>query len=112
VEWTLIDFNNQSFQPLLIIANFLVQFLQIYHFQDGNGRMSRIFTNLLILQADYAYMPYLFHGKIVKDKKPEYYLALRQSQKTFKTGEKSIVSWLEIFLDVTLHQSIMAPDLF
>lgn len=112
VEWTQIAFNNQSFHPLLIIANFLVQFLQIHPFQDGNGRMSRILTNLLMLQAGYAYMPYVSHEKIVEDNKPEYYLALRQSQKTFKTGQESIVSWLEFFLDVSLHQSKMALDLF
>lgn len=112
VEWTQIAFNNQSFHPILIIANFLVQFLQIHPFQDGNGRISRILTNLLMLQAGYAYMPYVSHEKIVEDNKPEYYLALRQSQKTFKTDQESIVSWIEFFLDVTLHQSEMALDLF
>ena len=112
VEWTQIAFNNQSFHPLLIIANFLVQFLQIHPFQDGNGRISRILTNLLMLQAGYAYMPYVSHEKIVEDNKPEYYLALRQSQKTFNTDQESIVPWLEFFLDVSLHQSKMALDLF
>lgn len=112
VEWTQIAFNNQSFHPILIIANFLVQFLQIHPFQDGNGRISRILTNLLMLQAGYAYMPYVSHEKIVEDNKPEYYLALRQSQKTFKTDQESIVSWIEFFLAVTLHQSEMALDLF
>lgn len=112
VEWTQIAFNNQSFHSLLIIASFLVQFLQIHPFQDGNGRISRILTNLLMLQAGYAYIPYVSHEKIVEDNKPEYYLALRQSQKTFKTDQESIVSWLEFFLDVSLHQSKMALDLF
>jgi len=112
VQWTQIAFNNQRFHPLLIIANFLVQFLQIHPFQDGNGRISRILTNLLMLQAGYAYMPYVSHEKIVEDNKPEYYLALRQSQKTFKTDQESIVPWVEFFLNVTLHQSKMALDLF
>jgi Fic family protein len=112
VEWTQFAFNNQNFHPLLIIANFLVQFLQIHPFQDGNGRISRILTNLLMLQVGYAYMPYVSHEKIVEDNKPEYYLALRQSQKAFKTDQESIVPWLEFFLDVTLHQSKMALDLF
>jgi Fic family protein len=112
VEWTQSAIDNQRFHPLLIIANFLVQFLQIHPFQDGNGRISRILTNLLMLQAGYAYMPYASHEKIIEDNKPEYYLALRQSQKTFKTEQETIVPWLAFFLDVTLHQSKMALDLF
>jgi len=112
VEWTRSAIDNQRYHPLLIIANFLVQFLQIHPFQDGNGRLSRILTNLLMLQAGYAYMPYASHEKIIEDNKPDYYLALRQSQKTFNTDQKTVVSWLEFFLDVSLHQSKMALDLF
>jgi Fic family protein len=112
VEWTQSAIGSQKYHPLPTIANFLVQFLQIHPFQDGNGRISRILTNLLMLQAGYAYMPYTSHEKIIEDNKPEYYLALRQSQKTFKTGNETIVPWLAFFLDVTLHQSKMALDLF
>ena len=112
VEWTQIAFNNQRFHPLLIIANFLVQFLQIHPFQDGNGRISRVLTNLLMLQAGYAYMPYVSHEKIVEDNKPEYYLALRQSQRSFYSSQESILSWITFFVEVTLHQSKMALDLF
>jgi len=112
VEWTRGAIKAESHHPLLIIANFLVQFLQIHPFQDGNGRLSLVLTNLLMLQAGYAYMPYASHEKIVEDNKPEYYLALRQSQKTFNTEQDTILSWLEFFLDVTLHQSRMALELF
>jgi Fic family protein len=112
VEWTQSAINNQRFHPLLIIGNFLVQFLQIHPFQDGNGRLSRILTNLLMLQAGYAYMPYASHEKIIEDNKPEYYLALRGSQKTFKTDHETIEPWLAFFLDVTLLQSKTALDLF
>jgi Fic family protein len=112
VEWTQFAIDNQRFHPLLIIANFIVQFLQIHPFQDGNGRLSRILTNMLMLQVGYAYMPYASHEKIIEENKPEYYLALRQSQKTFKTDHETIVPWLEFFLDVTLHQSRKALGLF
>ena len=112
VEWTRSAIDNQRYHPLLIIANFLVQFLQIHPFQDGNGRLSRILTNLLMLQAGYAYMPYTSHEKIIEDNKPEYYLALRGSQKTFKTENETTAPWLDFFLDVILHQSKMALDLF
>jgi len=112
VEWTQAAINNNNHHPLLIITNFLVQFLQIHPFQDGNGRLSRILTNLLMLQAGYAYMPYASHEKVIEDNKPEYYLALRQSQKTFNTGQETILPWLAFFLDVTLHQSQTALELF
>lgn len=112
VEWTKQALQSQSFHPLLIFANFIVQFLQIHPFQDGNGRISRIITNLLMLQAGYAYMPYASHEKIMEDNKPDYYLALRQSQKSFYTEEDTIFPWLEFFLDVILHQSKMALELF
>jgi len=96
------------YHPLLSIGNFLVQFLQIHPFQDGNGRLSRILTNLLLLQAGYPYMPYVSHEKIIEDNKPDYYLALRTSQKTLNTPQASIVAWLEFFVEVMLQQSKLA----
>ena len=112
VEWTQSALDNNSFHPLLTIANFLVQFLQIHPFQDGNGRLSRILTNLLMLQAGYVYMPYASHEKIVEDNKPDYYLSLRQSQKTFQTDAETIAPWLDYFLEVVLYQAQMALELF
>lgn len=111
VEWTRKVLNDRTYHPLLIIAGFLVQFLKIHPFQDGNGRLSRILTNLLLLQAGYSFMPYVSHEKIVEDNKAEYYLALRQSQKTFKTEEESIIPWLEFFLGVLHQQSKEALEL-
>jgi Fic family protein len=111
VEWTQNALRTRAYHPLLIIAAFLVQFLQIHPFQDGNGRLSRILTNLMMLQAGYTYMPYISHEKIVEDNKPEYYLALRQSQRTFQTEHDTILPWLTFFLDITLQQASMALDL-
>lgn len=98
----------KKFHPLLIIGSFIVQFLRIHPFQDGNGRLSRILTNLLLLQSGYAYMPYTSHEKIIEGNKTEYYLALRQSQKTLRSDEPSIIAWLDFFLDVVLVQSQQA----
>jgi len=112
VEWTQSAMDNKSFHPLIIIANFLVQFLQIHPFQDGNGRLSRILTNLLMLQEGYAYMPYASHEKIVEDNKPDCYLSLQQSQKTFHTDAETIAPWLDYFLEVVLYQAQMALELF
>lgn len=111
LEWTQNVLKNKNYHPLLIIANFLVEFLQIHPFQDGNGRLSRILTNLMLLQSGYLYMPYVSHEKLIEGNKPEYYLALRKSQKTFKTKKEDILPWLDFFLTVFLKQSKMAVEL-
>ncbi len=105
IEWTQQVFAENSHHPLLIIGSFLVQFLQIHPFQDGNGRLSRILTNLLMLQAGFSFMPYVSHEKIIEDNKAEYYLALRQSQKSFNQPTETVVPWLTFFLDVVLEQA-------
>ena len=124
VEWTVAALKEQTIEPLLVIANFIAEFLNIHPFQDGNGRASRILTNLLLLQAGYLYMPYVSHEKLVEDNKTEYYIALRRSQKTFSSAEvrlrrtkagkskkENINPWLEFFFDILLQQSQMAMKL-
>lgn len=111
VEWTPKAITEKKYHPLLIVGNFLVEFLQIHPFQDGNGRLSRILTNLLLLKDGYLYMPYVSHEKFVEDNKPEYYLALRKSQKTFKTEHENIIPWMDFFLTIFLKQSEIAIDL-
>lgn len=111
IEWVQEAIAEKKHHPLLIVGNFLVEFLQIHPFQDGNGRLSRILTNLLLLKDGYLYMPYVSHEKFVEDNKPEYYLALRKSQKTFKTKYENIISWLSFFLTIFLKQSEMAVNL-
>ncbi|MDP3014179.1 MAG: Fic family protein, partial [Candidatus Subteraquimicrobiales bacterium] len=111
VEWTREALKEKRFHPLLSVGNFLVEFLNIHPFQDGNGRISRVLTNLLLLKEGYEYMPYASHEKLVEDNKPEYYVALRKSQKTIKTKNEDITPWLEFFLTMFLKQSEMAVDL-
>lgn len=111
VEWTQEALADKKYHPLLIVGNFLVEFLQIHPFQDGNGRLSRVLTNLLLLKEGYLYMPYISHEKLIEDNKPDYYMALRRSQKTFKTDNETIISWLDFFLTIFLKQSQMAVEL-
>src|SRR5580700_2636101 len=68
--------------PLLIVAVFVVTLLEIHPFQDGNGRLSRILTTLLLLQAGYVYVPYSSLESVVEHNKEGYYLGLRQTQRT------------------------------
>jgi Fic family protein len=111
VEWTQKVTTNSLYHPLLIIGNFLVEFLKIHPFSDGNGRLSRVLTNLLLLHAGYLYMPYVSHEKLVEDNKPDYYVALRRSQKTLGAKKENIIDWLDFFLDIILKQSQLAVAL-
>jgi len=111
VEWSQKTLAENKYHPLLVIGNFLVEFLRIHPFSDGNGRLSRILTNLLLLHAGYLYMPYVSHEKLIEDNKPDYYIALRRSQKTIGSKEKNITSWLGFFFDIVLKQSQMAVEL-
>lgn len=111
VDWTIMALEQKKIHPLLIVGNFIVEFLNIHPFQDGNGRLSRILTNLLLLKVGYLYMPYISHEKFIEDNKDGYYIALRRSQKTFGKKEESITAWLDFFLAILLKQSEMAIEL-
>jgi len=84
--------------PILIVAVFIVTFLAIHPFQDGNGRLSRILTTLLLLQAGYAYVPYSSLESVVEHNKEAYYLALRQTQSTIRTEAPNWQPWLLFFM--------------
>jgi len=84
--------------PLLITALWVVVFLEIHPFQDGNGRLSRILTTLLLLQSGYAYVPYSSLESVIEQNKEAYYLALRQTQGTIRTDAPDWQPWLVFFL--------------
>ena len=106
VEWTQEALEKERFHPLLIIANFIIEFLKIHPFEDGNGRLSRILTNLLLLRLGYSFAQYVSHEQIIEQRKDQYYIALRSSQATFRSQtkpegiEETISPWLNFFLSV------------
>ncbi len=105
VQWTQNALLKKCYHPLLVIGNFIIEFLKIHPFKDGNGRLSRLLANLLMLQAGYAYMPYVSHEKLIEDNKTDYYLALRKSQSTMKSSAGDITPWLVFFLQTIYEQS-------
>lgn len=111
VQWTISELNKKEIHPLIIIGNFVFEFLSIHPFQDGNGRVSRILTNLLLLKSGYGYMPYISHEKLVEDNKNDYYLALNKSQRSWKTKNEDISTWLIFFLTILLEQTKRAINL-
>jgi Fic family protein len=90
--------------PLLLIAIWIVVFLEIHPFQDGNGRLSRILTTLLLLQAGYAYVPYSSLESVIEQSKEGYYLALRQTQGTIRSDTPNWQPWLSFFLRALAEQ--------
>lgn len=90
--------------PLIIIAVFVVTFLEIHPFQDGNGRLSRVLTTLLLLQSGYAYVPYSSLESVIENSKESYYLALRQTQATIHTDAPDWQPWLICFLHALQQQ--------
>lgn len=111
IEWTNEQLEKKSVHPLLVIANFVFEFLAIHPFKDGNGRLSRALTNLLLLKSGYSYVPYVSLDEIIEETKAEYYLALRSAQKHHKTEHENITSWVEYLLGALLEQTKRARKL-
>lgn len=98
VAWTKKAFDEESFHPILIIGVFVVQFLAIHPFQDGNGRLSRVLTTLLLLRAGYVYVPYASLERVIEENKDLYYKALRRTQTTLKGEKPDWEPWIGFFL--------------
>lgn len=98
VAWTRKAIDEEALHPLLIVALFTVVFLAIHPFQDGNGRLSRILTTLLLLRAGYAYVPYASLERVIEENKDIYYKALRRTQKTLASDTPDWEPWIGFFL--------------
>jgi Fic family protein len=88
----------------MLIGIFIVVFLAIHPFKDGNGRLSRILTTLLLLRAGYGYVPYSSMEGIIEANKDNYYLALRRTQQTIRKEKQNWEYWLVFFLKTMAKQ--------
>ncbi|MDP2074094.1 Fic family protein [Hydrogenophaga sp.] len=104
VTWFNAELEAAQLHPLLLIGIWVVVFLEIHPFQDGNGRLSRILTTLLLLQAGYAYVLYSSLESVIEHSKEAYYLALRQTQGTIRTESPNWQPWLVYFLRALAEQ--------
>lgn len=98
LAWTNRALAEGEHHPLLIIAVFTLRFLAIHPFQDGNGRLSRALTALLLLRAGYAYVPYSSLERVIEENKEAYYLSLRRAQGTLDESEANLGEWVLFFL--------------
>ena len=104
VEWAHTTLNRNKLHPLLVIAIFIVVFLEIHPFQDGNGRLSRILTTLLLLRSGYVYVPYSSLESVVEQTKEAYYIALRRTQGTIRSKAPKWEPWVVYFLRALQQQ--------
>jgi Fic family protein len=104
VQGTAAALDQRELHPLLVIGAFVVRFLAIHPFHDGNGRLSRIVTTLLLLRSGYGYVPYSSLERVVEENKDGYYRALRASQIKFGTDEVNLDDWVRFFLQILKRQ--------
>lgn len=97
--------------PLILISNFIFEYLAIHPFQDGNGRTSRLLTNLMLLQQGYNFTSLVSHEKLVEQAKADYYLALNKTQKTWKSDKEDLSPWLLFIFDIFHQQALEAQAL-
>jgi Fic family protein len=97
-RWTNRALEEGVMHPLLAVAAFVVRFLAIHPFQDGNGRLSRVLTTLLLLRAGYLYVPYASLESVIEENKDLYYAALRRTQGTLRDERPDWGPWVTFFL--------------
>lgn len=111
IEWAQKELKDKNIHPLVIIANFIFEYLAIHPFQDGNGRTSRILTNLLLLKSGYLFAPFVSHESLIESKKVEYYKVLAKTQQTWKTKQEDMSVWISYFLEIVKLQVSKAISL-
>jgi Fic family protein len=104
VAWTNAELEGKRHHPLLVAAVFIVRFLAIHPFEDGNGRLARVLTNLVLLRMGYTYMPYSSLERVVEENREQYYRALRSAQGTLDKDESHLMDWLRFFLLCLVEQ--------
>ena len=102
INWYL-DENSETHE-LIKICTFVVSFLAIHPFQDGNGRLSRALTSLLLLRANYDYTPYSSLERVIEENKDFYYLKLREAQTEGADSNTGLASWITFFLECLVKQ--------
>ena len=105
VAWTNQELRKNEIHPLIVISAFVYEFLSIHPYQDGNGRLSRLLTTLLLLKHGYDFMMYASMETEIEKRKMQYYNVLMECQRKRGSTEERIGLWVEFFLN-TLQESI------
>lgn len=106
ITWTNTELEKQEINPLIIIATFVYEFLSIHPFHDGNGRLSRLLTTLLLVKQNYFYVQYVSFEHAIEEQKKEYYRVLMECQRNRDGNVEKIDQWIEFFLDRMIGLSV------
>ena len=98
VDWVNDALAQSSVHPLLVMGLCVYEFLSIHPFQDGNGRLSRLLTTLLLLKHGYDFAQYISFEQIIEERKKEYYEALMAGQQKRGTSGEVNGEWIVFFL--------------
>ena len=98
IDWTNRHLKGEVYHPLIVTAAFVYEFLSIHPYQDGNGRLSRLLTTLLLLKQDYDFMNYASMETEIEKRKKDYYSVLIHCQKDRYTDGENIGRWTVYFL--------------
>ena len=93
---------SQAMDRLLLIGAYVLDFLCIHPFLDGNGRMARLLTLLLLYRAGYGVGRYISLEQIVEENREGYYDSLYASSQGWHEGSHSLLPWWEYFLGVAV----------
>lgn len=104
INWLKKSLDEPEIHVLVTTAVFVVSFLAIHPFQDGNGRLSRGLTTLLLIKTGYEYTPYSSLERIIEDNKDFYYLKLREAQTEELKNTKDLEAWIIFFLECLVKQ--------
>lgn len=94
--------SRETIDPLLLIPAYVLDFLCIHPFRDGNGRMARLLTLLLLYQSGYSVGRYISLEKLIEESRESYYDTLRQSSAGWHNGVHTLLPWNEYLLGVML----------
>ncbi len=84
--------------PLLAVATFVLDFLCIHPFRDGNGRVSRLLTTLLLQNEGFVVARYVSLERLVEETKEDYYRVLQECSVGWHEGTNEVVPWWNYFL--------------
>jgi Fic family protein len=108
--WTEKRLKENDLHPLLIVAAFVYEFLSIHPYQDGNGRLSRLLTTLLLIKLEYPFIQYVSFEHVIESRKDDYYRALMDGQKNRYKEEERIEKWVLFFLESLIELTKRLED--
>ncbi|RJR46820.1 MAG: Fic family protein [Desulfobacteraceae bacterium] len=92
--------NEERIPPLLIVATFVFDLLCIHPFRDGNGRVSRLTTTLLLQAHGFLVSRYVSLERLIEHNKDEYYDVLAECSRGWHEGKSELVPWWTFFLSI------------